>query len=79
MIQEQEDGGVVVYPFKSDQGYLVSPFRKDALSLIQKKCAGGYTITREGETKGRSRTAGPGVGGEEMVRERRWGIEFRCK
>src|SRR5262249_11705938 len=79
MIQEQDASGVVVYPFKGEQGHILSSFRKDALSLIQKKCGYAYTITREGETKSRSRVAGAVPGGQEMVQERRWAIEFRCK
>ena len=78
-IQEQDDGGVVVYPFKGDQGYMLSSFRKEALALMQEKCGGPYTIVREGETKGRSRVAGAVQGSQEVVQERRWGIEFRCK
>src|SRR5262249_47986411 len=79
MLQEQDASGVVVYPFKDEQGHMLSSFRRDALSLIQKKCGNAYTITREGETKSRSRVAGTVQGGQEMVQERRWAIEFRCK
>lgn len=79
LMQEREDGGVVVYPFKSERGSMLSSFRKDALALMQEKCGGPYTIVREGETKGRSRVAGHVEGAQEIVQERRWGIEFRCK
>lgn len=79
MIQARDDGGVVVYPFKSEQGHMLSSFRKDALSLMQQKCGSAYTILREGETKSRTRVAGAVQGSHEMVEERRWGIEFRCK
>jgi hypothetical protein len=79
LIQERDDGGVVVYPFKGEQGHMLSSFRKDALSLMQQKCGGVYTIVREGETKGRERVAGAVQGSQEIVQERRWGIEFRCK
>lgn len=78
-MQEREDGGVVVYPFKGEQGSMLSSFRKDALALMREKCGGPYTIVREGETKGRSRVAGRVEGAQEIVQERRWGIEFRCK
>ena len=57
----------------------MSSFRKDALALMKDKCAGPYTIVREGETKGRTRLIGPVEGAQEAIRERRWGIEFRCK
>lgn len=79
LAQRSEDGGVVTYPFKGDQGHMLSSFRTDALSLIQGTCGGGYAIIREGEAKGRARVVGGIEGGQEIVRERRWGIEFRCK
>ena len=78
-LQETEQGGVVVYPFKGEQGTMLSSFRKDALGLIKEKCPAGYTIVREGEAKGRTRVAGAIEGGQEMVQERRWGIQFQCK
>ena len=78
LAQRDEDGGVVTYPFKGEQGHMLSSFRKDALSLIKDTC-GSYVIVREGEAKGRSRVVGGIEGGQETVRERRWGIEFRCK
>lgn len=78
LVQDDEAGGVVVYPFKGDQGAMLSSFRKDAMALIKEKCGGSYTIVREGEAKGRARIAGAVEGSHEMVRERRWGIEFRC-
>ncbi len=78
LIQEQDHGGVVVYPFKEGQGPLLSSFRKDALTLMGEKCGGPYVIVKEGETKGRQRLAGP-EGSQEIVHERRWGIQFQCK
>lgn len=79
LVQEREEGGVVSYPFKGEQGSMLSSFRKDAMVLMKEKCGGLYTIVREGETKGRSRMASPVEGAQELVRERRWGIEFQCK
>lgn len=79
LVQEREDGGVVAYPFKGEQGSMLSSFRQDALALMKEKCGGPYTIVREGETKGRSRVVSPVEGAQEFVQERRWGIEFRCK
>ncbi len=79
LLQESDRGGVVVYPFKSEQGAMLASFRKDALSLLKEKCGGAYSIIREGETKGRVKVAGPIEGAQEIVQERRWGIEFRCK
>lgn len=79
LVQESQDGGVVAYPFKGEQGSMLSSFRQDALALVKEKCGGPYTIVREGETKGRSRTTSPVEGAQEIVRERRWGIQFQCK
>jgi hypothetical protein len=79
LVQRSDDGGVVTYPFKGEQGYMLSSFRNDALNLIKDTCAGSYMIVREGEAKGRARVVGGIEGGQEVVRERRWGIEFRCK
>jgi hypothetical protein len=78
LLQSTDNGGVVVYPFKGDN-HLTSSFRRDAFRVIEKQCPAGYSIVKEGETKGRTRVASPVAGAEEAVRERRWGIEFRCK
>jgi hypothetical protein len=79
LVQERENGGVVAYPFKGEQGSMLSSFRQDALDLMKEKCGGLYTIVREGETKGRSRVVGAVEGAQEVVQERRWGIQFQCK
>lgn len=79
LIQDREGGGVVVYPFQGEQGSMLSTFRKDALAVMDNKCGGRYAIVREGETKGRMRVAGTAPGGQDVVQERRWGIEFTCK
>jgi hypothetical protein len=79
LVQESEDGGVVAYPVKGEQGSMLSSFRKDALALMKEKCRGPYTIIREGETKGRTRMASSMEGAQEIVQERRWGIQFQCK
>lgn len=79
LAQRDENGGVVTYPFKHDHGHMLSSFRKDALALMNETCSAGYVIVREGEARGRARVAGAIEGGKEIVRERRWGIEFRCK
>ncbi len=78
-LQETDQGGIVIYPYKSEQGSLVSSFRRDAIKLIEEKCRGAYSIIREGETKGRARVAGVVQGSQEIVQERRWGIQFQCK
>ena len=79
LAQRNDDGGVVTYPFKGEQGHMLSSYRKDAMTLMKDTCDGGYTVVREGEAKGRARVVGGIEGGQEVVRERRWGIEFRCK
>ncbi|MBD0315066.1 MAG: hypothetical protein ICV75_00090 [Nitrospiraceae bacterium] len=79
LLQEENHGGVVVYPFRGEQGSMLSSFRNDAFALMQKKCGGPYTIVREGETKGRVKLAGPVEGAQDIVQERRWGIQFQCK
>jgi hypothetical protein len=75
---EAGSSGIVIYPYRGDNGYLVSPLRADALRLIEKRCTGGYSIVREGEAKGRSRTV-ENAGGTEVISEKRWGLQFRCK
>jgi hypothetical protein len=77
LVQSSETGGTIVYPFK-ESGSLLSPFRKEALQMMQQHCGGSYRIVREGETKARSRI-NENSGGMEEIRERRWGIEFECK
>jgi hypothetical protein len=78
LVQESPTGGVIVYPYRGTAGHLASSFRADALRLMEKRCAGRYAIEREGEAKGRSRIVENATGGE-VVQERRWGIQFRCK
>ncbi len=79
MVKEIDNGGVVVYPYRTEQGNLLSSFRKEAVHLMEKKCPGGYMTVREGETKGRLRQASPIAGSNDVVEERRWGIQFQCK
>ena len=80
LLQEHENGGVVVYPFKEEQGSMLSSFRKDAFAIMKEKCGGRpYAIIREGEAKGRTRVVSTIEGAEEVIQERRWGIQFQCK
>jgi hypothetical protein len=58
---------------------MLSSFRQNALTVMKEKCGGPYIIVREGETKGRTRTVSPVEGAQEIVQERRWGIQFQCK
>ncbi|HWR20928.1 MAG TPA: hypothetical protein VN444_03600 [Verrucomicrobiae bacterium] len=78
LVQDTGDGGLVTYPFKGEQGAMLSSFRSEALALMRDKCSGSYTIVREGETRGRAR-ADSVEGSQEMIHERRWGIQFQCK
>ena len=78
VVQDTGDGGLVIYPFKGEQGAMLSSFRSEALALMRDKCGGSYTIVREGETRGRARVDGI-EGSQEMIHERRWGIQFQCK
>lgn len=79
LVKDSDHGGVVIYPYRPEQGTLLSSFRKDAMRLIDQKCPRGHTIVREGETKGRLRQASPLAGSSDVVEERRWGIQFDCK
>jgi hypothetical protein len=58
---------------------MFTKFRKEALDLIEQRCAGRYSIVKEGEAMGRIRVSQVVEGAPEAVRERRWGLQFRCK
>jgi hypothetical protein len=79
MTHETDQGGVVTYLFKEDRGGpMGSPYRKDALKVIEEKCRSGYTILKDGEVQGYSSMSSV-EGAEGEVSGRRWGIQFRCK
>jgi hypothetical protein len=79
LTHETEQGGVVTYLFKEDKdGPMGSPYRRDALKLIEVKCPAGYIVLNDGEVQGYSSMSTVG-GAEGEVSGRRWGIEFRCK
>ena len=79
LTHETEQGGVVSYLFKEDWGGpMGSPYRRDALKLIEGKCPSGYIVLKDGEVEGYSSMSTVG-GAEGEVSGRRWGIEFRCK
>ena len=79
LTQETEQGGVVTYLFKEDRGGpMGSPYRRDALKLIEEKCPSGYIVLKDGEVQGYSSMSSVG-GAEGEVSGRRWGIQFRCK
>ena len=78
LTQETEAGGVVSYLFKEERGGpMGSPYRKEALALVEQKCPGGYSVVREGEVKG-SGSLSSVAGREGDVIGRHWGIQFRC-
>ncbi len=78
LMQATESGGVVTYLFKEDRGGpMGSPYRREALKMIEQKCPAGYTIVRDGEVKGATLSSREGEEGD--VTGRRWGIQFRCK
>lgn len=78
LMQETDGGGIVVYPFKGENGYLYSHLRKDAFEIIEQRCPAGYTVVKEAEAKGRVRIQEL-AGTQEAIAERRWGVQFRCK
>jgi hypothetical protein len=78
LISDTGHGGVVTYPYRGENGHLLSPLRTDALKLVEQRCALGYTIVREGETKGRTRMV-ENAAGTEAISEKRWAIQFLCR
>ena len=79
LTHETEQGGVVTYLFKEDQGGLMgSPNRRDAAKLIEGKCPSGCTILKDGEVHGYSSMFSV-AGAEGEVSGRRWRIQLRCK
>ena len=79
LTHETDGGGVVAYLYKDDRGGPVgSPYRKEALALMSKKCPSGYTVLKEGEMLGYSSLSSK-EGSEGEVTGRRWGLQFRCK
>lgn len=79
LVRVTEMGGIVTYPLKKDRESIYSsPFRADALKLIEEHCKGPYRIVREGESRGQSIMSG--AEGEDRVATRRfWGLQFQCK
>jgi hypothetical protein len=74
-----EQGGVVVYPLKKDRESIhASPFREEALKMIDAHCHGSYLITKDGETQPEMRTTGRDAD-EPLTARRFWGMQFRCK
>lgn len=78
LVQSDEQGGVVTYPYREGVGHMATKFRGEAIELIEEQCPRGYRIVREGEAKGRGRVI-QNAAGSEVVTERRWGMQFSCK
>lgn len=78
LVQTNASGGLVTYPLKSGESHLTSPFRREALERIRQYCTGNYILVKEGETKGWVRIQ-QGIGGDETIVQRRWGLKFRCQ
>lgn len=79
LVQVTDRGGVVVYPLKKDrESIYASPFRADALTMIEQHCGKSYTIVREGEAEGQRRRSGR-EGEDEVSTQRFWGLRFRCQ
>ena len=74
-----DQGGVVIFPLKKDRESIYSsPFRAEALAMIEKHCQGRYIITKEGETQPQTRMSG--LDADDILSTRRfWGLRFRCK
>ncbi len=78
-VQLDERGGTVVYPLKKDRDSVhASPFRAEALTMIEAHCDGPYLITRDGETASQARNTGRDADDPVTVR-RYWGMRFSCK
>ena len=59
-----------MYPYRAEQGTLLSTFRKDAMRIIDHKCPGGHTDRPR--KQGRLRQTSPIAGSSDVVEERRW-------
>ncbi|MGH9846604.1 MAG: hypothetical protein ACREEM_48515 [Blastocatellia bacterium] len=55
-----------------------SPHRREAMTVMEKKCPSGYTVLKEGEVQGYCSTSSV-EGMEGVIVGRRWGLQFRCK
>lgn len=83
MAQESEQAGLVTYLYKSDRGGpMGSPYRRDAIQAMDRKCPGGYRVVREGPARSLGRGSMPdgmyGAADEDAV-GLRWGIQFTCR
>jgi len=78
LTHETDRGGVVAYLYKEDRGGpMGSPYRAEAVTVMENKCPSGYTILKEGDMRGYASRSS--VEGQEGVVGRRWGFQFQCK
>lgn len=79
LAHESQGGGVVTYLYQEDRGGpMGSPYHKEALQAIEKKCPTGYAVIRDGEAKGSGSLSTVGAK-EGEITGRRWAIQFRCR
>jgi hypothetical protein len=79
LLRETENGGVATYLFKEDRGGpMGSPYRREAVKILERKCPSGYIVINDGEVRGHGGLSGV-EGREGEATGRRWGIQFRCK
>lgn len=78
LVRDDDSGGVVTYLYKEDRGGPTgSRYRNDAIEIMKLKCPQGYTVVKEGETRGLSGVSS--IEGNEDQVTRRWAFQFRCK
>ena len=78
LLRDDDSGGVVTYLYKDDRGGPTgSRYRNDAIEIMKLKCPHGYTVVKEGETRGLSGVSS--IEGAEDQLTRRWAFQFRCK
>ncbi len=78
LIQDSDSGGVVAYLYRDDRGGpMGSRYRNDAIEIMKLRCPQGYTVVKEGETRGLSGVSS--IEGAEDQGSRRWAFQFRCK
>lgn len=77
MLRDTPTGGIVSYPFESEQDILTAAEREAALRLIGDKCPRGSRIVKEGEVSKVSKKADRFWRGQ-ISGNRVWAIEFVC-
>jgi hypothetical protein len=78
LIRDDDSGGVVTYLYKDERGGPTgSRYRNDAIEIMKLRCPRGYTVVKEGETRGLSGVSS--IEGNEDQVTRRWAFQFRCK